>query len=272
METKNKTPSLAKLTTELAKCYLLATQKGGVGKTGLTQQSALYCAQDLNQKTLLIDIEPQRNCTKYFLGQTDASTLGSSQLFEEKHALQPVLSESGVYVIQADKYLNGIPKDLDKIKNFILNVRKLQQEYDAIFVDVPPSGEPLLTAAHAAATDVIGLATCNDQSLDGLLEFMSTIETFRQVNPNVRNRGFVINLYFPRRKDEAEVYQRIINEPSVAKALICPAIQNFSFIGSRIKNVKPAWKQGRDKSEKKAAIQILAFMKKIYGVAANDDI
>lgn len=253
--------------TNPGKIFLLATQKGGAGKSGLTQQSALYCALELKKRTLLIDIEPQQNSTTLFGIAFDPAVKSATALFEGLCTPAVVRHESGIDVIAADDHLNGIPKDIKYIKNFILNVRELAKQYDAIFIDVPPSGEPLLTAAHAAATDVVGLASCDGQSLEGLKKFMATIEKFKtQVNPAMVTRGFVVNLYKPRRKNERALCEALYGTPAIAKALLCPPIQDFGWINDAIQAAKPVWVGTRDKTDKKAAGQVLAFLKKVYGV------
>lgn len=41
--------------------------KGGVCKTSLCKEIGLYLAEQYNKKILIIDIDPQSNCTQSFL-------------------------------------------------------------------------------------------------------------------------------------------------------------------------------------------------------------
>lgn len=41
--------------------------KGGVCKTTLCKEIALYLSNNMNKKVLVIDIDPQANCTQSFL-------------------------------------------------------------------------------------------------------------------------------------------------------------------------------------------------------------
>lgn len=43
--------------------------KGGVCKTSLCKEIGLYLAEQYNKKILIIDIDPQSNCTQSFLGR-----------------------------------------------------------------------------------------------------------------------------------------------------------------------------------------------------------
>ncbi|MCS4309483.1 cellulose biosynthesis protein BcsQ [Rheinheimera pacifica] len=246
--------------------YVIATNKGGVGKTGATTQGAYYAAIELRKKVLLIDIEPQCNSTRMLGVNADFDQKHSSLLFDGQYEGEPLQGKHGVYVIPGDNFLNDLQKTQDVIVNFARNIQMLSQQYDAIFIDVPPSGEPLLTAAYVVATDVVGLLTCEQQSVDGLEKFVTTINSFRvEVNQNMQLRGFVINLYIPRRKKQAEILRQITSDPIIGKRMVCPPIQNFGWISDCIDAGEPVWQKLRGSGDSKASKQFLAYLTKIYG-------
>ena len=248
------------------KVYLKATDKGGVGKTGITCQSAVYNALVLNKKVLLVDIEPQGNATKMFEVTREPGKSYSSSLFESGIDYPILPGKHGVDIVPADEFLNGLDKDNALILNFVRNIRLLQERYDAIFFDVPPSGEPLLTAAYAACTDVTGILTCDYQSVQGLESFVTRMIRFKdKVNPGMVIRGFVVNLYDPRRKKQRELLDNINGIEVISKRLICKPIQNFSWLADSIDYCDPCWQKVRGETARKAALQMLEFLKKMYG-------
>ena len=51
----------------MAVCVSLINMKGGVGKTTLATQIAWYATIQLNQRVLLIDLDPQANASQAVL-------------------------------------------------------------------------------------------------------------------------------------------------------------------------------------------------------------
>ena len=246
--------------------FLQATDKGGVGKTGLTCQGAIYNALVLGKKVLLIDIEPQANASRMLEAVPQKESKYASLLFAPCDTFPIVPGKHGVDVIPADHALNGLPKDNALILQFLKNIKVLREQYDAIFFDVPPSGEPLLTSAYAAATDVVGLLTCDTQSIMGLENFVGRMLSFKKkVNPSMRIKGFVVNLYDPRRAKQRQLLDKINDVDVIRKNMMCAPIQNFSWIADCIDYCEPAWQKVRGSTAQKAKKQLLAFLKATYG-------
>ncbi|MFT5162448.1 MAG: chromosome partitioning protein [Alteromonadaceae bacterium] len=212
----------------VARVICFAAQKGGVGKTMSTVQAALLTAVRIKKRTLLIDIDPQRNSSGVFLTPEqiqDSSTCCASLLYTKDYVITPTPGKYNIHVIPGDDGINAFPQQdltddafatlIDSLKNntnfcandvikevvdqqliaFATNVQKLREDYDFIFIDTPPSflGLPLLSGLFAS-TDVVGLLEPNKFSSDVISGFIEKVATVHdQYNPEMTFHGFIIN-------------------------------------------------------------------------------
>lgn len=224
-----------------ARVNALAAQKGGVGKTMTTVQACLASKIRANKRTLLIDLDPQRNSSGVFLTpeqMEDNSRCCASLLYTDGCDIEPFTGKYGIDVIPGDDGINSFPQDLtdgafakliqqlsqkkgssanDVIKEvvdhqliaFANNVEKFRARYDHIFLDTPPSflGLPLLSAL-CASTDVIGLLEPSRFSSDVISGFIDKVTTVHEeYNPELTFHGFIINKFranSQRHKDRVE--------------------------------------------------------------------
>ena len=200
-----------------AKTIAIANQKGGVGKT--TSCVNLAAAVAMQDKTvLLIDLDPQGNATMgsginknaveytiadVLLGQVDITT---AILAAEKSGFSVLPSNADVTaaeigLIQIDNYQHQLTKAISTINN----------KYDYIFIDCPPSLNTLTLNALVAADSIIIPMQCEYYALEGLTSLMSTIEQIKQeLNPKLKVEGLIRTMYDPRNKLALEVTEQLI--------------------------------------------------------------
>lgn len=198
----------------------LVNQKGGVGKT----TSAVNIAAMLGKKgksTLLVDLDPQANAT---------SGLG---LYENKFShsvyqamlanIDPNLAVyptavSNLSIMPSTKDLAGAEIELVSEFNrerFIKNMLdKLQQSFDFIIIDCPPSLGLLTVNVLTASTEIIIPVQCEYYALEGLARLMQTIETVKKaLNPQLTIKGILLTMHDSRlglsRQVEEEARQHL---------------------------------------------------------------
>uniref|UniRef100_UPI00260FDF36 ParA family protein n=1 Tax=Mastigocoleus sp. MO_188.B34 TaxID=3036635 RepID=UPI00260FDF36 len=142
----------------MSKIIALFNQAGGVGKTTLTMNIG-YHLKELNQKVLLLDLDPQASLTVFFglkpkeLSETIHSSIvqeTSLPIHNDLHGID--LVPANINLSATEKVLSdAIMKEL-RLKN-LLSSR--QNEYDFILIDCPPSLGFLSIISLIAATHVL---------------------------------------------------------------------------------------------------------------------
>jgi chromosome partitioning protein len=181
----------------------LANQKGGVAKTTTTiSLGAAWAA--MGDKVLLVDCDPQAALT-YSMG-VDPEDLEVSlhDVLIGRAGIADVLWEAhGCHVAAATIDLAGSEAYLltKTGREFALAkaVRQVEDAYDVILLDCPPSLGILTINALTAADEVIIPLQCETLSLRGMHHLLETIEDVRSfTNPHLRLRGVIATMFDPR--------------------------------------------------------------------------
>jgi chromosome partitioning protein len=177
-------------------------QKGGVGKTTTTINLAAYLAQ-LNQRVLIVDLDPQANAT---------SCLGVDKLTVEGGTYEALLGDAATpFILVNEKLkLSILPSssslagaEVELVDELARETRlkkalaPLQDRYDYILIDCPPSLGLLTVNGLVAAQDgVIVPVQCEYLALEGLGQLTQTIERVRSaLFPEMRVRGVVLTMF-----------------------------------------------------------------------------
>lgn len=275
-----------------AKVYVMAAQKGGVGKSSLIIQSSLICSTYLKKKTLLIDLDPQNNSSLRFASKNKIENhkgATAESLYENVVSYNPIKGEYGIDVIPGSDQINTFPIDMqdnllqliiDEFKNekkslddltanqiiqktvekqvlsFVKNINHLRKEYDYIFIDVPPSflGLPLISAL-SVATDVIGVLNPDIFSAEVLPSFIQKVmEIKKDYNNSLRLRGFMINNV----RGNSPVHMNRVKEwtEELGEQLIGAPIRVSTWVEECSAEGKPVWMK-YPSSHKQSAITLL---------------
>lgn len=171
----------------------IANQKGGQGKSTTAQALATGAAKK-GRKTLAIDLDPQANLTFSMGG--NPSDVGAYELITGQNKATQVIQRtsqgdiiaSSLALAGADTTLTGDARTI-ALKQAI---KPLENKYDAIIIDCPPTLNTLLINALAAADMVIIPLTADMYSLQGLYLLAQTIrETKDKYNPALEIGGIL---------------------------------------------------------------------------------
>jgi len=201
----------------VARIYTILNQKGGVGKTTTTINLGAYLAQ-FGQRVLLIDIDPQANATsclgidkrtvEYGIYQTLLQEDGAIDAILHNERLKLSLLPSSPDLTGAEIELIDMDRRESRLKSV---VDKIEERYDYILIDCPPSlGILTLNGIIAARDGLIIPVQCEYLALEGISQLYQTIERIRtSVFSHLKIRGVLLTMFDPRTNLSKDVEEEV---------------------------------------------------------------
>lgn len=175
----------------MGKVISFANFKGGVGKTSTTALVGYNLAKK-GYKILMIDFDAQANLTSLML----KSNSKDKEIITIENSLMSVINEGknikeallhisdnldlipnavdfSVYTRYLEK---NFKKEIDKVKFFREFMQPVRDEYDYIFIDVPPTLSLLNDTAFYACDDIVIVLQTQERSLQGAETFIGYLQ------------------------------------------------------------------------------------------------
>jgi chromosome partitioning protein len=188
----------------MARIFVVANQKGGVGKTSIAVNLAASLAH-YGRRALLVDLDPQGNATTgsgIDKGACEYTVYGV--LLGEQSARDAIRKcEGGYDVMPSNRDLAGAEVELISIDKREYRLRdalaEVSKNYDFVVIDCPPALNMLTVNGFAAADAVIIPMQCEYYALEGLSDLVGTLRKVKQnLNPRIEIEALVRTMYDPR--------------------------------------------------------------------------
>jgi chromosome partitioning protein len=180
----------------------IANQKGGVGKTTTAINLAASLANK-NQKTLLVDMDPQANSTLSFVDPALVQVSVYDSLVDASLNLSDCVLQTSVpnlallpARISLAKLESKLLGELDGHYRLKDKLAPFSEEYSHIIIDTPPTLGLITVSSFVASTHVLIPIQSSYFALEGTDDLLETIKKVKaRTNPTLQLLGVVITLH-----------------------------------------------------------------------------
>jgi chromosome partitioning protein len=180
---------------------VIANQKGGVGKTTTAVNLGAALAA-YEHHTLLVDLDPQSNCTSGVGRDSGAEGPTSYQVLTGAVAMSDAIRPTHfphLAIVPSTPDLAGAEVELVGMVGREFRLRDALatvEGYRFLFIDCPPSLGLLTINALAAAHGLLIPIQCEYFALEGVTELMRTVDQVRRfLNPDLVIDGVLLTMY-----------------------------------------------------------------------------
>ena len=186
----------------MSRIICITNQKGGVGKT--TTAINLSAALAVSEKrTLLVDCDPQGNAT---------TGVGIDKTSISKTLYNGMIGETGVNSLIMDSDIESLKLIPSRVELIGFEVEmmsnpgreialkkllgQLNDSFDYIIIDCPPSLSLLTVNALTAADSMLIPLQCEFYALEGLGQLLQTVKLIKRgLNPDLKIAGILLTMF-----------------------------------------------------------------------------
>jgi chromosome partitioning protein len=178
-----------------AKVIAFANQKGGVAKT-TTALNLAVAFKESGHRVLAVDMDPQGNLTMSQGVDPDKVEKSMFDVLVHRIPMKEIIVEREIDVAVASIDLAGaeiaMSTQIGRERALQKGIEGIQNDYDFVCIDTPPSLGLLTINALTAADKVIVPVQCEYLSMRGLVQLQNTLTMIREnLNPGVEIEGIL---------------------------------------------------------------------------------
>src|SRR3954468_16992189 len=183
----------------MGRVFAFANQKGGVAKTTTTLNLGV-ALRETGLRVLCIDLDPQGNLTMSQGLNPDTIERSMFDVLVHRLPIDQVIESREIDIAVASIDLAGaelaLSSQIGRERALQKALAPIQDRYDYILIDTPPSLGLLTINAFTVATGVIVPVQTEYLSLRGLVQLENTLEMVREnLNPIVSIIGILPTMY-----------------------------------------------------------------------------
>lgn len=200
----------------MGKVISIANQKGGVGKTTTAINLAASLAA-IEHTTLIIDIDPQSNTTSGLGIESKSVNNSVYEIMVGGVEAEDAIRETELPFLEIiPSHINLVGAEIEMIdrerRERILEkaISGLEEKYDFIIIDCPPSLGLLTINALTVSDSVIIPVQCEYFALEGLGQLLNTIKIVRQhLNTELEIEGVLLTMFDTRTRLSDQVADEV---------------------------------------------------------------
>lgn len=239
---------------------VIASQKGGVGKTGFAISITQYLSEFLEKRCLYVPLDNQGGSANRAFNLKSNHKVLNGMFFNEEYDIQTV--SEYIDSLSSNRTIHQLDRtDLEEAMIFANEIRSLSKKYDHIIIDTPPGLGARITAAILAADKIIIPVECEASAVEGMMELKDTIRKLNRFNPKAKMNALVINKYTGT-SEQREIFEFLAAK--FEKEIIDIPLRDLQPIKTATTAGRPVWQQKKNGNERVAGKLVKSVISRIF--------